>query len=66
MPGCSSRSDPRLAVISVGADNDYGHPTASTIATLAEAPGLAVYRTDRDGRVVVESDGNAMTVRTER
>ena len=57
---------PRLAVISVGADNDYGHPTASTIATLAEAPGLAVYRTDRDGRVVVESDGNAMTVRTER
>ena len=57
---------PRLAVISVGADNDYGHPTASTIATLAEAPGLAVYRTDRDGRVVVESDGNAITVRTER
>ncbi len=57
---------PRLAVISVGANNDYGHPTASTIATLAEAPGLAVYRTDQDGRVVVESDGDAMTVRTER
>jgi competence protein ComEC len=57
---------PRVAVISVGADNDYGHPTASTIATLAAAPGLAVYRTDRDGRVVVESDGKAMTVRTER
>jgi competence protein ComEC len=57
---------PRLAVISVGAHNDYGHPTASTIATLGDAPGLAVYRTDQDGRVVVESDGKAMTVRTER
>ena len=57
---------PRLAVISVGAHNDYGHPTASTIATLAGEPGLAVYRTDRDGRIVVESDGKAMTVRTER
>jgi competence protein ComEC len=57
---------PRVAVISVGAHNDYGHPTASTIASLAAVPGLAVYRTDRDGRVVVESDGKAMTVRTER
>jgi len=57
---------PRVAVISVGAHNDYGHPAPSTIATLAGVPGLAVYRTDRDGRVVVESDGKAMTVRTER
>ena len=57
---------PRVAVISVGAHNDYGHPTPSTIATLGAVPGLAVYRTDRDGRVVVESDGKAMTVRTER
>ncbi|MEP6909622.1 MAG: DNA internalization-related competence protein ComEC/Rec2 [Actinomycetota bacterium] len=57
---------PRMAVISVGAHNDYGHPTATTIATLTAQPGLAVYRTDRDGRVVVESDGKAMTVRTER
>jgi competence protein ComEC len=57
---------PRMAVISVGAHNDYGHPAPSTIATLAGMPGLAVYRTDRDGRVVVESDGKAMTVRTQR
>jgi competence protein ComEC len=57
---------PRVAVVSVGAGNDYGHPTASTMAALAASPGLAVYRTDRDGRVVVEADGTAMTVRTER
>ena len=29
------RTRPRLAVISVGADNPYGHPTAGTLATLA-------------------------------
>jgi competence protein ComEC len=66
LPRLLEQIHPRVAVISVGSHNDYGHPTASTIATLAEAPGLAVYRTDRDGRVVVESDGQAMTVRTER
>ena len=37
-----------------------------TLAALAGASGLAVYRTDRDGRVVVESDGRSLTVRTQR
>src|SRR6266545_4343334 len=54
---------PRIAVISVGAHNDYGHPSQSTITTLSVVPGLAVYRTDRDGRVVVESEGGRITVR---
>jgi competence protein ComEC len=54
---------PRIAVISVGAHNDYGHPTPSTLATLNAVPGLAVYRTDREGRVVVESDGEQISVR---
>jgi competence protein ComEC len=54
---------PRIAVISVGAHNDYGHPSPSTITTLSVVPGLAVYRTDRDGRVVVESDGGRIAVR---
>jgi competence protein ComEC len=57
---------PRIAVISVGAGNDYGHPTASTLATLGAFPGLAVYRTDLNGRVVVESDGRRISVRTSR
>ena len=35
--------------------NDYGHPTPSTLSTLGAVPGLAVYRTDVNGRVVVES-----------
>jgi competence protein ComEC len=57
---------PRIAVISVGARNDYGHPTPSTVATLETVPGLALYRTDQDGRVVVESDGARISVRTGR
>ena len=57
---------PRIAVISCGRNNDYGHPRPETLAALAAVPGLAVYRTDEDGRVVVESDGRRLTVRTER
>ena len=55
---------PRIAVISCGRHNDYGHPRPETLAALAEIPGLAVHRTDLDGRVVVESDGRRLGVRT--
>lgn len=46
---------PELAVIGVGRNN-YGHPTPETIARL-EAAGAVVKRTDSDGEVVIESDG---------
>lgn len=55
---------PRIAVISCGRNNDYGHPRAETLAALTASPGVAVYRTDQDGRVVVESDGRRLRVRT--
>jgi competence protein ComEC len=42
----------RVAVASVGADNDYGHPSAEVLDPLADA-GARVLRTDRDGTVVV-------------
>ncbi len=45
-----AHSAPRLALISVGADNPYGHPTPSTLATL-EAAGVEVRRTDQDGTI---------------
>ena len=57
---------PRIALVSVGADNDYGHPAPSTLAALGAVRGLAVLRTDRDGRVAVESDGRSLLVREER
>jgi competence protein ComEC len=43
---------PRLALVSVGAGNDYGHPAPSTLGLLRSA-GTAVLRTDLDGDVAV-------------
>ena len=57
---------PAVAVISCGRGNDYGHPTPSTLAALRESPGLRLYRTDEDGRVVLESDGRRISVRSDR
>ena len=45
----------RLAVISVGVDNDYGHPAPSLLALLRDAR-MRVGRTDRDGDVAVVVD----------
>jgi len=53
---------PRIAVISCGLHNDYGHPRPDTLAALASSPGLAVYRTDLDGRVVIDADGGGRLV----
>lgn len=57
---------PRIAVISCGRGNEYGHPRAETLAALAASPGLITYRTDLDGRVVVESDGKTLEARSDR
>ncbi len=47
---------PRVAIISVGRDNLFGHPAPATLATLAGA-GVRVYRTDRNGAVTIQTDG---------
>jgi competence protein ComEC len=57
---------PEIAVISVGVNNDYDHPRPETLAALAAQPGLRTFRTDENGRVVVESDGRTLSVRSER
>ena len=50
---------PKLACISVGADNDYGHPTRKTLNALIEA-GCQVFRTDSEGTVILRTDGNSV------
>jgi competence protein ComEC len=55
------RARPRLAVISVGEGNPYGHPTAGTLATLA-AHRVSTLRTDTDGNIVIEIDDDLMRV----
>jgi len=57
---------PRVAVIEVGAHNDYGHPRPDTLATLQSFPGLTLYRTDLNGRVILESDGRTFSIHAER
>jgi competence protein ComEC len=55
------RTRPRLAVISVGADNSYGHPTAGTLATLG-AHGVRTLRTDRDGELTIDVRSSTIQV----
>jgi competence protein ComEC len=52
---------PSVAVISVGADNTYGHPNGGTVARLRAHSSL-VARTDLDGTVEVTLDRTAVTV----
>jgi competence protein ComEC len=56
---------PRVAVISSGARNRYGHPHPETVARLARH-GVAVWRTDEQGTITVVTDGRTMRVRGRR
>ncbi len=49
-------AEPKIAVISCGKDNDYGHPHEETLSRLSDA-GVTVYRTDELGSIVIFSDG---------
>jgi competence protein ComEC len=53
---------PRIALVSVGAGNTYGHPSPAVLSDLA-ARGALVARTDLRGTVVVETDGNVVRIR---
>lgn len=50
---------PKYAVISVGVNNDYGHPAQVTLNKLTNA-GVQVYRTDQDGTIVATSNGDTV------
>jgi competence protein ComEC len=58
-----SRAAPTIDVISVGATNTFGHPTAEVLSRLS---GDHVLRTDEDGDVRMETDGERLWVMTER
>lgn len=51
-----SAVSPETALISVGADNSYGHPTAQALSVLRNA-GTQILRTDEKGTVTCRSDG---------
>ena len=55
---------PRVALVSVGEGNDYGHPAPETVAVL-EAAGAVVRRTDVGGDLAVVVDGSRLRVDAE-
>jgi competence protein ComEC len=59
--GLLERLVPKLAVISVGAGNPYGHPTEPTLAEL-HAHGVPTMRTDQDGEIDIAADGSGWLV----
>ncbi|MEU6302871.1 ComEC/Rec2 family competence protein [Streptomyces chartreusis] len=60
-PELIRRAAPRLALISAGADNPYGHPASATVAAL-RAQGAVVLRTDEDGALAVAGTGAELMV----
>ena len=63
-PSFLARVHPETAIIPVGKDNPYGHPHQQTLDLLKDY-GVTVYRTDRDGTIMVRSDGISYSVKTE-
>ncbi|MCU0626053.1 MAG: MBL fold metallo-hydrolase [Gemmatimonadaceae bacterium] len=54
---------PRVALVSVGRGNRYGHPAPSVLAALA-ARGAAVFRTDVAGTLVLRTNGRSLELVT--
>jgi competence protein ComEC len=65
-PAFLDAANPGTVLISAGLDNEYGHPSAATLATLAARPQIAVRRTDLDGSIEVVSNGRSFTVASRR
>jgi competence protein ComEC len=54
---------PRVALVSVGAGNSYGHPSPEVVWRM-RAAGAEVLRTDAEGAIVVRTDGRRVRVQT--
>jgi competence protein ComEC len=63
-PALLDATRPRVALISAGVDNDYGHPHQVTLDHLRAIPGLRLHRTDLEGNIEVVSDGFRYEVRS--
>ncbi|KKP80420.1 MAG: internalization-related competence protein ComEC/Rec2 protein, partial [Parcubacteria group bacterium GW2011_GWB1_35_5] len=53
---------PEYVVISAGKDNRYGHPSQEVLDILNNF-GAEILRTDKDGRIVFESDGESLKIK---
>ena len=55
----------KYAIISVGADNEYNHPSEDVVSRF-QSSGAKVYRTDLNGNIIVTSDGDTLEVTTSK
>lgn len=55
----------KYAVISVGANNNYGHPSLTTLNKL-NAKKITTYRTDQNGTITASSNGSQIVFTTEK
>jgi competence protein ComEC len=56
---------PAAVVFSAGRSNPFGHPAPDVVARYRRA-GAAIFQTDQDGAILLETDGTQVTVRTMR
>lgn len=56
---------PEYAIISVGEGNSYGHPTDNNLSRLRDAD-VTVYRTDLNGDIFVTSDGQSVSISSDK
>jgi competence protein ComEC len=61
LPAFVNAIAPRIAMVSVGAGNTYGHPNKTTLEVLSGA-GALVTRTDSDGDAAILSDDHGLSV----
>jgi competence protein ComEC len=58
---------PQIAVISVGAENTFGHPNENTLTRLKEfVSSNNILRTDNSGSIEFTTDGQDLWVKTEK
>ena len=58
--------EPRIAVISAGEDNRYGHPSEEVLERLEALDDILIFRTDTDGTVEIITDGAEVRIITDK
>lgn len=64
-PAFINAVDPEIAIYSAGVNNSYGHPSEDVVSYIKNA-GIKLYGTDKDGTIIVSSDGENYRIETNK